>query len=87
VTDVTHSNTEVLAAHILAYLTSNPHAADTVQGIQNWWLSSAATEVNVVDVECAIAALVRRGVLECRTLPDGTRIYARAEPLARSVVE
>jgi len=70
---------ERLAGHIAAYLAGNPHAADTVAGIQNWWLSGTTPSVSRGDVESAVRVLVQRGILECRTLPDGARIYVRAQ--------
>ncbi len=76
------ADVERLADHIAEYLTSNPHAADTVAGIQNWWLSGAPPGVSRGAVESAVRLLVRRGTLECRTLPDGSRIYARAPVVA-----
>lgn len=70
---------ERLADCIMQYLVSHPHAADTVAGIKNWWLSGAAAGRSDNDVETAVRVLVQRGMLECRTLPDGVRIYARSE--------
>ncbi|MBI3774935.1 MAG: hypothetical protein HY273_05175 [Gammaproteobacteria bacterium] len=67
---------ERVADAIAQYLIGNPHAADTVAGIQSWWLSGAAPGVNRIDVETAVIALVQRGVLECRRLPDGERVYS-----------
>lgn len=61
---------------IAQYLVGNPHAADTLAGIQSWWLSGVAPGINSIDVETAVISLVQRGVLECRKLPDGERIYS-----------
>jgi hypothetical protein len=69
--------TERVIAHITAYLSANPYAADTIAGIQRWWLSSGPCEVDNGNVERAIEVMLRRGILECRSLPDGTRIFAR----------
>ena len=74
------AHVEHLAHDIAAYLSGNPHAADTVAGIRNWWLSGATPGVSHDDVENAIGILVGRGALECRTLPDGTRVYAAPRP-------
>lgn len=69
---------ERLAEQIVGYLAGNPHAADTAAGIRNWWLSGISHLVSHGDVERAIFVLLERGLLECRTLADGTQIYARA---------
>lgn len=74
--DAIPAHVEHLAQDIAAYLSGNPHAADTVPGIRNWWLSDVTPGVSHDDVENAIGILMQRGALECRTLPDGTRIYA-----------
>lgn len=63
---------------IVEYLAANPHAADTLDGIQSWWLSGATSGTSRSEVEHAVRVLLQDHVLECRMLPDGTRIYARA---------
>ncbi len=73
---------ERLANAIAQYLAANPHAADTVEGIHSWWLSGVPPDARRDDVERAVGALVQRGILECRMLPDGVRVYAVAQPLA-----
>ncbi|HTN54085.1 MAG TPA: hypothetical protein VML50_16880 [Anaeromyxobacter sp.] len=60
-------------ASIVAYLTVNPSAADTLDGIHAVWLGGAATRETV---EAAVEALVVRGAMVCRTLPDGSVLFA-----------
>lgn len=69
---------EKLAAQIVEYFARHPHAADTLAGIQSWWLAGGATHASSRDVERAVQILERCGTLEARTLPDGTRIFTRA---------
>lgn len=71
---------EHLANAIVQYLAVHPHAADTVGGIQSWWLTGMPVSPRRDDVERAIGMLVQRGILECRTLPDGVLVYAAAQP-------
>jgi hypothetical protein len=65
---------DAVAAAITEYLTWHPKAADTVAGIEAWWLHSG--EPRAV-VEQALAVLVERGVVEARATHDkGEIIYA-----------
>jgi len=55
------------------YCADHPNAADSVEGVRRWWLADAAIPLG--DVEDALAALVERGMLGVRRLPDGTDVY------------
>jgi len=64
---------------IVAYLATNPMAADSVDGIARWWLGQdAGGQTARGDVERAVATLVARGVLREVRLPDGSLIYQGA---------
>lgn len=67
---------------ILAHLRGAPDAADTLEGIAQWWLPRGAA-VPLEAVEATLEALVREGRLGRRVLPDGTRLYDAA-PSPRS---
>lgn len=69
---------ERLADQISEYLARNPLAADTLAGIESWWLSGAKPNINSGDVENAVRILLLRGTLTCRVQPDGTKTYSRA---------
>jgi hypothetical protein len=58
---------------IRAYLAAHPHAGDTVEGIRAWWLGDGACAPDVV--RTALDRLVAAGVLEARTLGDGSVVY------------
>ncbi len=60
---------------ILAHLARHPLAADTEQGIAQWWLGSQGVDVPLVDVLMALEALQREGRIERATLPDGRAIF------------
>ena len=68
---------ERLIEHIATYLTAHPCAADTIAGIQKWWLSGVKNSDDTRAIDNAIQAMLCRGLLECRMLPDGTRVYGR----------
>ncbi|HEX4456655.1 MAG TPA: hypothetical protein VIA18_01715 [Polyangia bacterium] len=59
------------------YCGLHENAADSVDGVRRWWLANPALPRDVV--QAALDALVARGVLAARRLPDGTQVYfARA---------
>jgi hypothetical protein len=66
-----------VAGEIQRYLDAHPDAADTVEGVQQWWLSAASVSVSRETVERALEALVAKGEIVRRTHADGTVIYAR----------
>jgi phage host-nuclease inhibitor protein Gam len=55
------------------YCAAHPNAADTVDGVRRWWLRDPAIALD--DVEAALEALVKRGLLDVRRLPGGIVIY------------
>ena len=69
---------ERLVAQITEYLARNPRAADTLAGIQSWWLAGAPSNIGRNEVETAVKVLLQRGMLRCNVQPDGTKTYSRA---------
>ena len=69
---------ERLVLQITEYLARNPMAADTLAGIQSWWLSGAMRNVHSTHVKTAVRLLVQRRTLQCNIQPDGTKTYSRA---------
>jgi hypothetical protein len=65
-----------LREKIVEHLSIHPGAADTINGIANWWLE--AEEVPLDAVEQAVLGLVDAGVMERRVTLDGTPIYGLA---------
>jgi Fe2+ or Zn2+ uptake regulation protein len=55
---------EQLAAAILGYLSEFPNAAETPEGVTEWWLPRQEVRVQVEAVSRALEALVARGLLE-----------------------
>lgn len=62
-----------LEAELERYCHAHPRAADSVDGVRRWWL--ADPDVSLAEVEAALEALVKRGLLDVRWLLDGTAIY------------
>ena len=65
-----------VAKEIKAYLARHPHAADSAAGIRTSWLSAQLADAPGDRVEKAIDWLMSHGVIESRSLPDGTVLYA-----------
>ena len=65
-------------ASVLAYLHRHPEAADTLDGIVNWWLPSQRLDIARQRIEAALEALVAEGRLCRHALPGGTVLYALA---------
>lgn len=61
---------------ILHYLRSNPNAADSLEGIMNWWLPKRGyAQANTEEVMLALDQLIAAGVVEKILLVDGTILY------------
>jgi hypothetical protein len=65
-----------VAAAVLGYLASHPHAADTLHGITAWWLPRQRYEVECERIERVLEHLVESGALRHEQLPDGALLYA-----------
>lgn len=63
---------------LMGYLAKHPAAADTPQGIQQWWLGPELAGEQEYRVVAALEDLSSAGLLKKTTLPDGTVIYAAA---------
>lgn len=61
---------------VLAYLAQHPDAADTLDGVVNWWLPKQRYETERRRIAEALDHLVERGQLCCGHLPGGTVLYA-----------
>lgn len=68
-----------VAQEILSYLRNHPNAADTLDGILNWWLPRQRYEMEQQRIEESLEHLVARGLVSKKTLSDGTVLYLRKE--------
>lgn len=69
-----------VAGELLEYLHARPNAADTLEGIMNWWLPRQRYETEQRRVEQALEQLVARGLVAKNRLSDGTVLYSRGTP-------
>jgi len=64
-----------ISHYILAYLSDNPDAGDTFDGIAEWWLLSQQIKFETRNVSEAVARLVSEGLIEEREGSDSRKIY------------
>ncbi|MBL8499005.1 MAG: hypothetical protein LZF64_05310 [Nitrosomonas sp.] len=64
---------------ILQYMQMHPEAADSLNGIVNWWLSSKCCAEDMKKVECVLEQLIKDGLIKKIALIDKTILYKRKE--------
>ncbi len=64
-----------MALDILRYLSSHPHAQDTLEGIVEWWLLQQRIENTLRAARAAIAKLLAEKLIVCRSGRDGRQYY------------
>jgi len=64
-----------IARDVLGYLTDNPEAQDTLEGIVEWWLLEKKIESRISNVREALAALAAAGLILERKGPDSRVRY------------
>ena len=69
---------EAIAEEISRYLADHADAADTLEGIKQWWLARIRIEEASLRVKQALDNLVQRGVVVEQALPDGNILYRSA---------
>jgi hypothetical protein len=72
-----HDKLENLSRVILRYLDTHTDAADTAEGISQWWVARQRYEDSKAAVERALAELVKQNLVKRSMLADGTVIYSR----------
>lgn len=71
-----------IARVIRSYFATHPEAADSVEGIQRWWLLPLLGEEPQALVERALERLVLEGVTQRLVLEDGRVIYVSSRRLS-----
>jgi hypothetical protein len=67
-----------IQAEVLGYLEEHPRAADTIEGINKWWLLQRLARYSVTRIQQALDELEIAQVVERRVLCDGREVYAKA---------
>jgi hypothetical protein len=68
-----------LDEEILTYLREHSNAADTLEGIIEWWLPRQRYEQGKTLIQKALDDLVVQGLIKRDCLSDGTAIYSHAD--------
>ncbi len=63
----------------MRYLEDHPDAADTVEGITNWWITWQRFKDTKEKVEDVLEYLIEEGVVEKRMIMGGRFVYSRTE--------
>jgi hypothetical protein len=61
--------------YILAYLSDNPDAGDTFEGLVEWWLLDQKIKFETRNVSEAVARLISEGLIVEHEEPDSRIIY------------
>jgi hypothetical protein len=61
---------------VIGYLHDHPNAADTLDGIVQWWIPQQRYENSRTYIECVLVRLVAAGLLTREHLPGGIELYA-----------
>lgn len=70
---------------IVDYVRGHPLAADSEEGIAQWWLGEMGVDASTDATREALERLVRRQVLQRHVLADGSVIYRSGPALAAPV--
>ena len=63
-----------VANRILEYLKQHPHAADSLEGIRDWWVHGESL-VATTTIERALDVLVNQGLMQRNQAADGISVY------------
>ncbi|HZS44117.1 MAG TPA: hypothetical protein VFC63_03375 [Blastocatellia bacterium] len=73
--DGEHSDNDDVYYHILTYLTANPDAGDTLEGIVEWWLLDEKIRFELQKVSTVLGRLVSQGLILEHEATDSRRFY------------
>lgn len=62
-----------IAEAVLGYLSANPRASDTLEGIAEWWIMRQHVQREVAQLAKVLEQLTREGILEKQGEPDNPR--------------
>jgi len=74
------SEVAAVAEEIRRYLASHPDAADSAEGILNWWLMRQRDEQSAQVVDEALQWLLEQGAVTRCVMPDGKIVYSAQKP-------
>lgn len=72
---------------ITLYLKAHPNAADSVEGIMQWWLPQQQNPVDINDLQQALDYLVETRAVSRTALLDGRMLYTSKGKDAKKKVD
>lgn len=66
-----------ITEEIVSYLKNHPNAADTVEGITEWWLLSLRTNITTKLVQQALDFLVSKSEMKFKVNLSGKKVYSK----------
>ena len=70
------SDVQQIADQIECYLKNHPNAADTIEGITDWWLPGQGSDVSSLIVQQALNYLGSKSVVKCNVNHSGNKVYS-----------
>ena len=74
--ELNNSDVQQVANQIECYLKNRPNAADTIEGINKWWLPRQEIEVSSLIVQQALNYLGSKSIVKCTTNLSGNKVYS-----------
>ena len=74
-----HKILSEIQSEILMYLEEHPDAADTIEGVRQWWLFQRMAAYSRDKVLVALDRLRNEGLIEAVTLSDGQKVFSLPE--------
>ena len=71
---------------VLSYLEHRPNAADTVEGIRQWWVLHQIAQLSKERVQRALDQLVDQNLIESCVLNNGRHIFKRRDNMRSGVM-
>ncbi len=78
-----HVTRSEIQSEVLGYLDEQPNAADSIEGIRQWWLLQRMAKYSLGRVQQAVEELETAQLIERHTLADGRVVYAKSRSPAR----
>ena len=75
---------DLLISAITLYLRNHPNAADSLDGIMQWWLPQQESTADENDLQQVLDYLVAKKAISRSVLPDGNIIYSSKEDDAKT---
>ena len=73
--DLFKTDNSEIASEILKYLAEHPNAADTLNGVVQWWLEERTIRIQLDQIKQALDELVAKGMVTERRRGDSKIVY------------